>query len=119
MSDRDDERPRRHRAEHRVVLLLSGDSGPAVHTGVTVEVGLGGCTLQLDETLVVERGVRSGVLTVLVDDREIPALTGAPSRDDESERCVRLTLQPTNEGSSGWSEWIHSLEERDDRLALD
>ena len=119
MNDTGDERPRRHRAEHRVVLLLSGDSGPAVHTGVTLEVGLGGCTLQLDEALVVERGVRSGVLTVLVDDVEIPALTGAPARDDDSERCVRLTLQPTNEGPSGWAEWIHSLEERDDRLALD
>jgi hypothetical protein len=119
MSDAQNERPRRHLAEHRVVLLLSGDSGPAVHTGVTVEVGLGGCTLQLDDVLLVERGVRSGVLTVLVDGVEIPALTGAPSRDDESERCVRLTLQPSNEGSSVWAEWIHSLEERDDRLALD
>ena len=102
----------RHPVEHPVVLMLASDAGATVHTGVTVEVGRGGCSVRLDEAIEPRRWAgATGVLLVQLARREVAALTGAPLLEDEPTRTIRLTLVPAVAGDGGWAEWVRQLED--------
>ncbi|MHB1139568.1 MAG: hypothetical protein ACYC2O_11470, partial [Microthrixaceae bacterium] len=101
-----------HRVERPVVLLMTSTEGATVHTGVTVEVGRGGCSLQLDEVIDPTRwSGASGVLLVQLAHREVVALAGAPTLEDARRRTIWLTLVPTTRDEGGWVEWVRELGE--------
>ncbi len=102
----------RRRVERPVVLLLTSSAGASLHTGVTVEIGRGGCSLLLDTAIDPARWSGSnGVLLVQLTSREVVALTGAPALEDARRRTIWLTLLPTTRGEGGWTEWVRELDD--------
>ncbi len=103
----------RHPLRVPVVLVVRGADGPAIHTGSSVDLGRGGCSILLDEPIRADQaGSGTSVLVVAHGHREVTALTGPPLLDAVTSRSVRVTLVPARGTSSAWSELLDELDRR-------
>lgn len=103
----------RHRLRLPIVLVVPGVDDPTVHTGTTVDVGRGGCSVVLDEPISPgDVGPGVSVLVLLHARREVMTLTGPPLLDGGPSRSLRLTLVPARGESTDWTDLLDELDRR-------
>lgn len=103
----------RHRMRLPILLVVPGVDDPTVHTGTTVDLGRGGCSVVLDEPICPgDVGPGVSVLIVLHARRELMALTGPPLLDGGPSRSLRLTLVPARGAATDWSDLLDELDQR-------
>jgi hypothetical protein len=90
-----------------VVLVTAGPDGPELSTGRTIEVSLGGCSVQLDEPL--EGATTSGVLLVRIEGRELTMLTAPISGSAAAADRLGLRFVAPTEPDGAWSELVDRL----------
>jgi hypothetical protein len=90
-----------------VLLVTAGPDGPELSTGHTVEVSLGGCTVQLDEPL--EGAATAGVLLVRVEDRDLTMLTAPITDHATASQRVGLRFVAPTEPDASWGELVDRL----------
>lgn len=90
-----------------VLLVTPGPDGPELSTGRTVEVSIGGCTVELDRPL--EGATSSGVIQVHVDGCDLTMLTAPITGQAAAAERLGLRFVAPTEADPAWAELIDSL----------
>ena len=90
-----------------VVLVTAGPDGPELSRGRTVEVSVGGCSVELDEPL--EGESAGGVLLVRAEGLELTMLTAPISAQAAAAERLGLRFVAPTDADTAWAELIDSL----------
>lgn len=97
----------RHAVEVEVVLVVTGEDGPEVHCGRSVEVAEGGCTIRLPYAPGSTRA--GGVLVVRTPQGPISMLTAPITSAAGSSEMVGLRFVQAVERDDAWERFVHSV----------